>query len=120
MPTKQININITNTQSFTTQISLFGGLQDPNQYSVNANTLYTWDTSLVNFGANATFTIQAKRSGAPTFNTIQGNMNGSFAGLVYGLNQLNMGMFWFEVIGSLQTIYTSSDYYDFGSLDFPV
>jgi hypothetical protein len=120
MPTKQININITNTQSFTAQISLFGGLQDPNRYSVNANTLYTWDTSLVNFSANSIFTIQAKRSGAPTFNTIVGNMNNSFAGLVYGLNQLNIGMFWYEVVGALQTIYTSSDFYEFGNLDFPV
>ena len=92
MPTKQININITNTQSFTTQISLFGGLQDPNKYSVNAYTLYTWDTSLVNFSANATFNIQAKRSGALSFNTIVGNMN----------------------------IYASSDYYVFGDLTFPV
>ena len=120
MPTKQININITNTQSYTTQISILGGLQDPNQYSVNANTLYTWDTTLVNFSANATFTIQYKRSGAPTFSTMQGNMNNSFDGLVYGLNQLNIGMFWFEIIGVLKTIYTSSDYYEFGNLDFPV
>ena len=120
MPTKQININVTNTQSYTTQISLFGGLQDPNQYSVNANTLYTWDTSLVNFSANTTFTIQVKRSGASTFNTIQGNMNNSFLGLVFGLNQLNIGMFWYEIVGSLQTIYASSDYYEYGNLDFPI
>lgn len=120
MPTKQININITNTQSFTTQISLFGGLQDPNRYSVNANTLYTWDTSLVNFSANATFTLQYKRSGAVSFISLIGNMNNSFSGLVYGLNQLNIGMFWYEIIGSLKTIYASSDYYEFGNLDFPV
>lgn len=120
MPTKQININITNTQSYTTIVSLFGGLQDPNQYNVNAFTLYTYDTSLVNFSANSTFTIQVKRSGAPSFNSVQGNMNGSFAGLVFGLNQLNIGIFWFEVLGSLQTIYASSDYSVFGALTFPV
>jgi len=117
MPTKEINISVTNTQAFTTQISIFGGPQDPNKNSVNALTLYTWDTGLVNFSANYSFTIQSKRSFEPTFTTITGTMKNSFLGLVYGLNQLNIGMFWYD---ASNTIYTSSDAFVFGNLVFPV
>lgn len=117
MPTKEINISVTNTQAFTTQISIFGGPQDPNKNSVNAFTLYTWDTNLVNFSANYSFTIESKRSFEPTYTIIEGNMKNSFLGLVYGLNQLNIGMWWYD---NSNTIYTSSDAFVFGNLVFPV
>ena len=118
MPTKEINISVTNTQAYTTQISIFGGPQDPNKNSVNAFTSYTWDTNLVNFSANYSFTIESKRYFEPTFTTITGTMRNSFLGLVYGLNQLNIGMFWYDTASS--TIYASSDAFVFGNLVFPV
>lgn len=117
MPTKEINISVTNTLPITTQISIFGGPQDPNKNSVNAYTLYTWDTNLVNFSANYSFTIESKRSFEPTYTIIEGTMKNSFLGLVYGLNQLNIGMWWYD---NSNTIYTSSDAFVFGNLVFPV
>lgn len=119
MARKLININVTNTQNFLLNVSLFGGLQDPNRFSANANTLYTWDTSGVNFGANSIFTIQAKVSTAPSFMIFNGTMYNSFLGLITGLNNLNMGLFWYEINGALSTVYASSDYYTFGNIDFP-
>ena len=119
MARKFININVTNTQPFLVNVSLFGGLQDPNRFSVNANTLYTWDTGAVNFSINPTFTIQVKKATDPTFITLSGNMYNSFSGLIDGLNNLNIGMFWYEILGSLSIVYASSDYYVFGNIDFP-
>jgi len=121
MPTKKIILDITNTQSYPVTISLLGGNQDPMRLSVNSSTLYTWDLTSINFSANATFTLEFKRTGAASFSTIDGMMKNSFGGLIYGLNQLNLGFFWYQnLVGATYPVYSASDYYEFGNLTFPV
>ena len=49
MPAEQIILNITNTQPYRTVVSLLGGLGDYYNVNTNANTLYRWDLSGVDF-----------------------------------------------------------------------
>jgi len=43
MPAKKMILNIENHTPYPAYISLLGGLQDPNQYNINAQTEYLYD-----------------------------------------------------------------------------
>ncbi len=117
MPAKKIILNIENHTPYPAYISLLGGLQDPNQYNVNAQTEYLYDLGTFNFATTSTFLLEFKRVGAATFSIKQGPTNGSAQAFLMNLNLSSLGLFNTLRVSSLIFIlYTFNDYYEFGTL----
>lgn len=120
MKRQLINLSVTNNQSFDTPISLLGGLSDPFSMNVNATTQYWWDIAYPFFDVSlySQVQLQVRNVGAPTFGLTTVTTNRSYNGLLQGLNDLNLGVFWYEFpifdpVAGYQ-IYTVNDTYEFG------
>lgn len=116
MPTEQIVLNITNTQPYRTVISLLGGLGDYYNQNTNANTLYSWNLSTINFSANGNFGLEYRPAGSVApYSVYKGIMYYSFAGIIANLNgQSFFGFFWYDGFN----IYTANDQIQFGQFQF--
>lgn len=120
MKRQLINIDVTNTLNFDTPISLLGGLSDPYSMNVNAVTQYWWDIAypFFNVANYSQIQLQVRNVGAPTFNLVNVTTNRTYNGLLQGLNDLNLGVFWYEfpifTAGAGYQIYTVNDTYEFG------
>lgn len=124
MKRQLINIDVTNNLNFDTPISLLGGLSDPYAMNVNAVTQYWWDISFPFFNvANySQVFLEVKPVGVPTFGLATVTTNRTYNGLLQGLNDLNLGVFWYEFpifdpVAGYQ-IYTVNDTYEFGEFIF--
>jgi hypothetical protein len=107
MPAKKMILNIENHTPYPAYISLLGGLQDPNQYNINAQTEYLYDIGNYNWATSSIWTLQFKRVGASTFSVQQGPTNGSSQAFL--INTL-------RVSSTIFLLYTFNDYYEFGTL----
>lgn len=117
MPAKKIILNVVNHTPYPAYFSILGGLQDPNQYNINCQTEYLYDIGNYNWPASSTFTLQFKRAGAVSFQTISGLTYGSASSFLYQLNNLNLGLFnTLRVDANIFLLYTFNDYYEFGTL----
>lgn len=116
MPTEQIVLNITNTQPYRTVVSLLGGLGDYYNQNTNANTLYSWDLSGINFSANATFNLEYRPAGSVApYSVYTGLMYYSFAGILSNLNRQSFfGFFWYDGLN----VYTANDQVQFRQFQF--
>lgn len=119
-----ISLNVTNNLNFDTPISLLGGLSDPYSMNVNATTQYWWDVGFpfFNVALYPQVFLEFKMLGAPSFSLATVNTNQTYSGLLQGLNDLNMGVFWyrfpiFTPVAGYQ-IYTVNDTYVFGEFIF--
>jgi hypothetical protein len=124
MKRELININVTNTLTFDTPISLLGGLSDSFSQSVNAVTQYWWDISFpfFNVALYSQIFLEVKPVGAPTFALATIPTNSSYDGLLAGLNNANLGVFWYEFpifdpVAGYQ-IYCTNDTLEFGEFIF--
>jgi hypothetical protein len=124
MKRELININVTNNLNFDTPISLLGGLSDPYSMNVNAVTQYWWDISFpfFNVALYPQVQLEFKLVGAPFFALANVTTNLTYNGLLEGLNNLNLGVFWYEFpifdpVAGYQ-IYTVNDTYEFGEFIF--
>jgi hypothetical protein len=116
MPTEQIILNITNTQPYRTVVSLLGGQGDYYNQNVNANTLFSWDLSTINFATNPTFGLEYRPAGSVApYSLYKGVMYFSFAGLISNLNsQSFFGFFWYDGLN----VYTANDQIQFRQFQF--
>ena len=124
MKRQLINIDVTNTLNFDTPISLLGGLSDPYSMNVNAVTQYWWDISYPFFDVAlySQVFLEVRNVGDPTFSAVPVTTNRNYYGLLQGLNDLNLGVFWYEFpifdpVAGYQ-IYTVNDTYEFGEFIF--
>jgi len=124
MKRELININVTNTLTFDTPISLLGGLSDSFSQSVNAVTQYWWDISFpfFNVALYSQIFLEVRPVGAPTFGLATIPTNRSYNGLLEGLNNANLGVFWyqfpiFDPVAGYQ-IYSTNDTLVFGEFIF--
>lgn len=121
---EHINLSVTNNLSFRTPISLLGGLSDTFSYNVNATTQYWWDVGYPFFDVSLYPTIQLEYRlvGASVYSIAYISTNLSYNGLIEGLNNANLGTFWYQYptfnpfIG--YQIYTVNDVYEFGNFSF--
>ena len=119
MPAKKIILNIENNTPFPAYFSILGGLQDPNQYNINAQTEYLYDIGNFNFATTSTFTLEFKIVGAAMFSILDGPTNGSAQAFLMNLNLSQLGLFnTFRVNSNIFILYTFNDYYEFGTLTF--
>lgn len=117
MPAKKIILNIENHTPYPAYISLLGGLQDPNQYNINAQTEYLYDIGNYNWATSSIWTLQFKRVGASTFSVQEGPTNGSSQSFLINLNLSSLGLFnTLRVSSTIFLLYTFNDYYEFGTL----
>lgn len=116
MPTEQIVLNITNTQPYRTVVSLLGGQGDYYNQNTNANTLYSWNLSAINFSLNSNFRLEYREAGSVSpYSIYSGVMYYSFAGLIANLNgQSFFGFFWIDGFN----VYTANDQIQFGQFGF--
>ena len=116
MPAEQIILNVTNTQPYRTVVSLLGGLGDYYNVNTNANTLYRWDLSGVDFSLNAYFYLEYRPAGSVApYSVFRGVMYYSFAGMLSTLNRYSfLGFFWYDGFN----VYTANDTLQFGQFGF--
>ena len=116
MPTEKIVLNVTNTQPYTTVVSLLGGLGDWYNQNTNANTLYAWNLSTINFALNGNFGLEYRPAGSVApYSVFRGVMYYSFAGMLSTLNRYSfLGFFWYDGFN----VYTANDTLQFGQFGF--
>lgn len=120
----KINIAVTNNLNFPTPISLFGGLSDTMSYNINATTRYWWDLGYPFFDVALypAVTLEFRNVGSLIWNIATVNTYQTYDGLLRGLNELNMGIFWYEFKTFNPTvgyqIYTVNDVIEFGNFGF--
>jgi len=120
----KISISVTNNLSFPTPISLFGGFQDSMGQNVNAVTQYWWDIAYPFFDVAlySTVTLEYRPVGSLIYSLVTIPTYNTYDGLLRGLNELNMGIFWYEfpifnpALG--YQIYTVNDNIEFGNFGF--
>lgn len=124
MKRELISINVTNTLDFDTPISLLGGLSDSFSQNVNAVTQYWWDIAFPFFDVALypQIFLEFRPVGSPTFSLATIPTNLTYNGLLEGLNNANLGVFWYEfpifnpVFG--YQIYSVNDTLEFGEFIF--
>lgn len=116
MPAEQIILNVTNTQPYRTVVSLLGGLGDYYNVNTNANTLYRWDLSGVDFSLNANFFLEYRPAGSVLpYSVYEGLCYYSYQGFLNYLNrQAFFGFFWPD--GKI--LYTANDQTQFRFFSF--
>lgn len=115
---QKIVLFIENTLNVPQWVSLLGGGSDAAKYNINASTEYLYDITALNFSSTSTYTLEFKKVGAASFQTISGLTYGSFSNFYADLNDQNLGVFTpiFPTGLPAQTIYTVNDFYEFGDL----
>jgi hypothetical protein len=92
--------------------------------NVNAVTQYWWDIAYPFFDVAlySQVFLEVRNVGDPTFSVVPVTTNRNYYGLLQGLNDLNLGVFWYEFpifdpVAGYQ-IYTVNDTYEFGEFIF--
>jgi len=107
------------SQNFPIKVSLLGGAPDTYAQSANASNLWQWSTFTPEPYSITSFTLQYKKTGAPTFQTVE--LFGIFNTVQSWANALNaqtaLGLFWVTDNGG-PTLTTTNDTLEFGDFNY--
>lgn len=106
--------------SYPIKVSLLGGAPDTYAQSANASNFYIWQTFTPEPYDVSSFTLEYKKVGEPTFQTVQ--LFGSFTTIQSWATALSaqtgLGLFWSSNDPTNPALLTSNDTLEFGNLDY--